>query len=181
MLHEISGSGYAGAAILAAGIAFAVPRRFWLFSIAGPVAAIFAANLVLHYFFATRQLIFVLPALALLFVSGTTDPRRGKAAWLLAAFLAASIYEDIQWFRKPRENWQAAADAVQREVASGACVQFAGDSAPVYEFFYPSLAQHHCEGAPAHVVTGTSTYVSTPPPAGRVLDFNGPRVIVQQQ
>lgn len=183
LLHEIAGSGYAGTAILAVGIALAVPRRFWLLSIAGPIVAVFAANAVLHYFFATRQLIFILPALALLFVSGTTEPRkaaRGKGtSLLLIAFLAASVYEDIQWLRKPRENWQAAADAIQREVAQGACVKFQGDSTPVYEYFHPSFAQHHCTGPSGYIVNGTSSYVSGSQPTGRILDFNGPRVIVQ--
>ena len=178
MLHEISGSGYAGTAILLVGIALAVRHvsRFWLLGIAVPVIAVFAANATLHYFFATRQLIFILPALALVFTLGGNR-------LLLAAFLAASLYEVIQWLRKPRENWQAAADAVQREVGAGACVKFVGDSTPVYEFFYPSLAQHHCSGASNYVVVGTSSY-ATPtqgPVVGRLLDFNGPQVIVDKQ
>jgi mannosyltransferase len=190
ILHEISGSGYPGTAILLVGIALSLRRsqRFWLIGVAIPIIAVFVANATFHYFFAARQLIFILPALTLLFAYGITEPRlsgRGQAARiLLVAFLAASLYEDVQWFRKPRENWQAAADAINTEVSKGACVQLLGDSTPVYEFFYPSLAQHHCEGQSAYVVVGTSAYVA---PAARPVrsastrDFNGPRVIVEKR
>jgi mannosyltransferase len=178
-LHEISGSGYVGTAILLAGIAltFRRPQPFWLASVAVPVIGVFVANATFHYFYATRQLIFILPAFALLFT-------RGGNRLLLMAFLAASLYEDVQWFLKPRENWQAAADAIQSEVEAGACVKFLGDSTPVYEYFHPSLAQHHCNGPSDHIVVGTSAYVI--PTDGPVVgdlpfssrDFNGPAVIV---
>jgi hypothetical protein len=168
LAHEISGSGYAGTAILLLGVGLAARsgQRFWLASAAVPLVGVFAANAALHYFFATRQLIFIVPALALLFT-------KGAGRWLVAAFLAASLYEDVQWFRRPREDWQAAADAIQREVSQGACVVFQGDSTPVYEFFYPSFAQHHCSGTDAYTVTGTSPYEA----AG---GFDGPRVIVSK-
>jgi hypothetical protein len=153
LAHEISGSGYVGTGILLAGIVPAVhrPQWVWLACVAIPLVGVFAANAALHYFFATRQLIFILPALALLFTKGANR-------LLIAAFLAASLYEDVQWFRKPRENWQAAADAIQREVSQGACVKFQGDSTPVYEFFYPSFAQRHCAGTESYTVTGSSVY-----------------------
>jgi uncharacterized membrane protein len=178
-LHEISGSGYAGAAILFAGIALALRRAqpFWVLSVTIPVAAVFVTNAMVHYFFATRQLIFLIPALALLFVLG-------GSRLLLMAFLAASIYEDIQWFRKPRENWQAAADVIQREVTGGACATFLADTTPVYLFFHPQLAGQVCRGSEDRIVIATSPYIPSrnyAPPNLTLKSgqsFNGPRVEV---
>jgi uncharacterized membrane protein len=178
-LREISGSGYAGAAILLAGIALTWKRAqsFWLLNISIPVIAVFAANAALHYFFATRQLIFVVPALALLFTLGGDR-------LLLIAFLAASLYEDFNWFRKPRENWQAAADVIEREVSTGACVTFLADTTPVYLFFHPQLAQHVCTSPQDRVVIATSPYIPSTnyAPLGLTLkseqSFNGPRIEV---
>lgn len=181
-LHEIGGSGYWGAALLAAGAylgfrKLTTDRRFWLLCAAVPLLAVFVANNLLHYFFAVRQTIFILPALTLAFA-------RSGSRCLIAAFLAASLFQDVQWFRKPREDWHAAADVIQREVNAGACVKFLGDSTPVYEYFYPSLAQHHCTGPTNHIVVGTSSYVfrDTDPGLGDLpvtrRDFNGPAVLV---
>jgi hypothetical protein len=180
LLHEVSGSGYPGTAILLAGISltFRRPRPFWLLGIAIPIIAVFIANLALHYFFATRQLVFILPALALLFTLG-------GSRLLLIAFLVASLYEDVQWFRKPRENWQAAANAIEREVAQGACVTFLGENSDrIYEFFQPSLAAHTCSGTQRRIVIATSPYVESrdyAPPGLRLISresFNGPGVEV---
>jgi len=188
VLHEISGSGYAGTAILLIGVALGLrrtsePRNFWLICVIALPLAVFASNAALHYFFATRQLIYVLPALALLFTLGAESTRNyGKV--LLVAFLAASLYEDIQWFRKPREDWQAAADALQREVTGGACVTFLADTTPVYLFFHPQLAAHVCSGPQDRVVIATSPYIpsSNYAPPGLTLkseqSFNGPRIEV---
>ena len=178
-LREISGSGYVGTAILLGGIALTQrrPQSFWLLLIVIPVIAVFAANSTLHYFFATRQLIFILPALALLFTLG------GNRV-LLVAFLSVSLYADVQWFRKPRENWQAAADAIDKEVTNGACVKFLNDTTPVHLFFHPQLAEHICSAPKDRVVIATSPYIQTHDyaPPGLSLksqqSFNGPGVEV---
>ncbi len=145
LLREISGSGYIGLAILAAGAYFARrvvhTKPLWLWAII-PIALTLAANTAFHYFFATRQVIYVLPALALLFAAGTE--RLGKPGCiLLAAFLVASIYEDGKWFRRPHENWQAAAEHA-RKLMPDSCVQFTGDSAQLFEYSHPEFAQHRC-------------------------------------
>ena len=194
-LHEISGSGYTGTAILLIGVALGLrratePRHFWLISALALPLAVFAANTAMHYFFATRQLIYILPSLTLLFTLGTHST--GKYGnLLLVAFLAASLYEDIQWFRKPREDWQAAADAIQREVSRGACVQFLGDSTPVFLFFHPDLSTHTCTAASDRIALAITPYSESRdyPAAAASLttralmkqseqSFDGPRVEV---
>ena len=162
-------------------------RNFWLICLIAIPLAVFTTNAALHYFFATRQLIYILPALALLFTLGT-EPRpsgSGQAGkLLLLTFLAASLYEDVQWFRKPREDWQAAANALQREVTNGACVSFLADTTPVYLYFHPQLAAHLCAGPQDRVVIATSPYIpsSNYAPPGLTLkaeqSFNGPRIEV---
>lgn len=142
LLHEISGSGYVGLAFLALGTYFARRRELWLWAII-PVVLAFAANTVFHYFFATRQVIYILPILAVLFVAGAE--KLGKPGCvLLAAFLAASLYEDVSWFRKPHENWQAAADHAASQTTPASCIQFTGDSVPIFYYFHPEFAQRRC-------------------------------------
>ncbi len=181
-LHEISGSGYLGTALIAVGVYFGIKRisegrRFWSLCAGVPLLAVFLADYALHYFFAVRQMIFVLPAAAVLFA-------RSGYGLLIAAFLGASVYTNADWFRKPHEDWGAAADVIQREVEAGACVRFLGDSTPVYEYFYPSLAQHRCNAPSDYVVVGTSSYVPATTPTGVEdlpsvkHDFNGPAVII---
>lgn len=146
LLHEISGSGYIGLTILVVGVAFARraahARMLWLW-VGIPIGLTFAANAMFHYFFATRQVIYILPALALLFVLGTEKfGRPGQI--LLAGFLVASLYENVKWFTKPHEDWQAAADHVSAKLAPDACIQFTGDSVPIIYYFHPEFAEHRC-------------------------------------
>lgn len=146
LLHEISGSGYIGLAILATGACFArraVPlAALWLWAII-PIALTLIANTAFHYFFATRQVIYILPALALLFAAGTE--RLGKPGCvLLAAFLTASLYENGRWFTRPHESWQAAAEHATAQLAPGSCIQFTGDSVQLFYYFRPELKAHRC-------------------------------------
>jgi hypothetical protein len=146
LLREISGSGYIGLAILVVGAAFARRavqlKALWLWVVI-PIALAFAANAVFHYFFATRQVIYILPALAILFVAGTEKlGRRGYI--LVAAFLVASLYENVKWFSKPHEDWQAAAHRVAELMTPASCVRFTGDSVPVFDYFDSEFAEHRC-------------------------------------
>ena len=157
-LRELSGSGYIGTAILFAGVAFGLrhplePKRFWLTCAVLPLIAVPLANIAFDYFFALRQLICIVPALALLFCAASGRP--GKL--LLYGFLAASVYSNIVWFQRPREDWSAASNAIASEVSRGACVQFVGDSQKLFVFFRPELAAHLCSvDAPRVVLAGSS-------------------------
>jgi mannosyltransferase len=151
-LRELSGSGYIGTAILIAGIAIGFrslePRKFWLTCAIVPIIAVPLANTAFDYFFAIRQLIYILPALALLL----------HGRWAIAAFLIASIYSNIIWLIRPREDWAAASAAIATEVSRGACVQFVGDSEKLFVFFRPDLASHLCAPDARRVVLAGSTY-----------------------
>jgi hypothetical protein len=165
------------------------PRHFWLSCAAVPLLGVPIANSVFHYFFAIRQMIFVLPAFALLFALGTEGARVGRV--VLIAFVAASLYEDINWFRKPREDWRAATTAVTTSVNAGACVTFVDHLEKGYVYFDPGLASHQCDAVSDNVVLAASPYgdpnayaVASRELTGRGLTmvseqtFQGPRVAV---
>lgn len=154
-LREFSGSGYIGAAILFAGIALSLRKKqpFWLVGVVVPMALIPMANIAFDYFFAIRQMIYILPACTILFMVGTES--WGKP-FLLCVFLVASIYSDVRWFQRPREDWAAAADAA----ASEPCIVFVGDSARLYTFFRPELSRSVCGPDPQRLVVAGSRYES---------------------
>jgi hypothetical protein len=154
-LREISGSGYIGTALLVGGIvrgwgwAFE-SRRFWLISAVLPLIAVPVANIAFDYFFAIRQLIYILPALVILF---SVKPRH-----FLLGFLVASLHGDVSWYLRPRENWSAASNALAEKSSQGGCVQFVGDSQKLFVFFRPELAARLCPLDAVRVVLAGSTY-----------------------
>jgi hypothetical protein len=157
-LREISGGGYIGAAILLAGIAvgWREPLNFRALWISSALLALFAvpvANIAFDYFFAIRQLIYILPALAILFC---VFPRK-----LLPVFLLVSLYSNLVWLTRPREDWSAASDLIATEVSNGACVRFVGDSEKLFAFFHPELHAHVCPFDAPRVVLAGSTYEPT--------------------
>ncbi|MEI9812115.1 MAG: hypothetical protein WDO18_05315 [Acidobacteriota bacterium] len=171
-LREISGSGYFGAAILITGIALGLRRiqlrPLWIALALVPLIAIPLANIAFDYFFAVRQVIYALPALALLFTAGTDHPRATRC--LAIAFLIASVYADVRWFTRPREDWSAAANAAVTEVNKGACIAYVADAEKLYMFFRPELAAHHCEpGAPRVILAGSTYETATHQSAARAI------------
>jgi hypothetical protein len=154
-VREITGSGYAGFALLAAGVVLGLRRRIesrnlWIALAFVPLIAAPLANIAFDYFFAIRQVIYALPAFAILFAAGNR--------YLVAAFLVASVYADARWFTKPREDWSAAAKAALEEVHKGPCVAFVADSQKLFVFFEPELAAHRCSLESTPVVLAGSTY-----------------------
>lgn len=158
-LKELTGAGYWGTALLACGAFFGAKRTGWrspwLWWAVVPVPLVWIANAVFNYFFAVRQMIYILAPLALLFALGA-ESLRTKGRALLALFLAASLYEDVNWFRKPRENWAAAA----RSIPEQGCIMFVpADARLLYTFFRPELAAQVCAAADsAPVVLAASPY-----------------------
>lgn len=155
-LREIAGSGYIGTAILAAGIVLGLrrrvgPRSLWIALALVPLIAAPLANVAFDYFFAIRQVIYALPALAILFAAAGNR-------YLAAAFLIASVYADVRWFTKPREDWGAASQAALTEAEQGACVAFVADSQKLFAFFEPELANHVCAPHASKVILAGSTY-----------------------
>ncbi len=106
-----------------------------------------------HYFFAIRQLIFVVPPLLLLATAGlrhTWVRSRGLAAGAAAVFLLGSVIKDVRWQADHKEDWAGAA----RRIASlsqnrPGCIDFepAGDVKHYY-FFAGQLKAKSCPERP---------------------------------
>jgi uncharacterized membrane protein len=99
------------------------------------------------YFVAIRQVVFILPSMALLVCVGVESiaSRMGGRIAVVAAVavLSASLTYDVRWFSRPREDWTRAADALSRSVRSGACaLLFPERTAQIFLFFDPSLIHH---------------------------------------
>ncbi len=163
ILHELTGAGYIGTALAIIGVVAALAlgfsnRWFWLLYLLVPVVMALIADAVFGYFPAIRQIIFVLAPLALLFTVGVEAlfVRWPKAALaLVAALLIAGVIGNINFFRRPREDWSAAATIL----ASEPCVMYSpADSGPYYSFFIPELAQRNCAGDAPRVALVISPY-----------------------
>ena len=172
ILHELTGAGYAGSVLVLIGVlaGFArgfANRWFWLLYLWVPVVAALMADAAFGYFPAIRQIIFVLSPLALLFTVGVEAlfARWPKAALALAAaILIAGVIGNINFFRRQREDWRAAAAIL----ASEPCVMYSpADSGPYYWFFIPELAQRVCVGAAPRVALVISPYALNNDFAGR--------------
>jgi hypothetical protein len=94
-------------------------------------------------------MIYVLAPLAVLFALGCGAMGGWAGRALVAAFLAVSVYADAQWLTRPREDWTAAAAAVEKHVQLGSCVIFVPhDAAVPYTFFRPDLDVKKCLDMP---------------------------------
>ena len=139
VLREISGGGYIGSILLLALAAYGFLRmerkqaQLLALIVAVPIAGAFALDFAFGYFFAIRQAIFVLPALALLASAGRPV--------LIVPLLAASLVSDVRMFLRPRDDWALAARTLR---ATGSCiVTVPPTSLGLYTFFEPLRA---CSG-----------------------------------
>ncbi len=155
ILKELTGTGYIGTAIVLSGIFFALrsgfkhrgrERQFWLLYLGVPILGVLVADIVFIYFVAIRQIIVVLAPLALLFAAGVESLNRRAGAILSAALVIATLAGNVSFFRRPRENWRAAAVLLAAEK----CVVYSpADSPRLYAFFIPQLAERVCTPANA--------------------------------
>ena len=159
LFREVAGAGYWGSGLLLILCVMAIrgkSRRtgFLLLLIGIPVFLALAADALFGYFVATRQILWVLPAIALLAAQGIE--RNYRVGLPLTALLAAfCLWQSFRYFTAPHENWQVAADALASEVRKGACmVVVPREQAYSYEFFRPELANAGCP-APRTVVAFT--------------------------
>lgn len=117
-----------------------------LIAIAGPVAE----DSLQNYFFAARQILFALPALAILAAIGFTSILRGNrfaALALLSVFGAAALISDASFQINRKEDWRTAAKAVAEVSSHGYCILPAVDlsgAVELYSVFIPSLASTAC-------------------------------------
>lgn len=140
--HELTGAGFAGAALAAIAIVAALiwspldkPEKiFWMLYLAVPLVLVPAADAHFGYFLAVRQMIFVLVPVSIL-IAACFDVRGW--GWVLPlALLGAMLYEDVRWIRRPGEGWEAAAAQLKR----ASCTVFVpGGAQTMYVYFEPQL------------------------------------------
>lgn len=169
VLREISGGGYLCSLTLLALAAIGVnrSRRIVLVCcIVIPVLLAVVADAAFNYFFAIRQLIFVLPPILLLATAGVEylyHVRKPLAAVLTGIFFGAALVKDVRWQMDAKEDWQRAAARLKDRVGASGCVEFHPPrDAFAYYFFEPSLRSLTCNSQtrlePAYVAT--SPYAS---------------------
>jgi 4-amino-4-deoxy-L-arabinose transferase-like glycosyltransferase len=187
MLREISGGGYVaslsliGAAALGWRRADPLARRLLLGSVISGIVCAIAADAISGYFFAVRQVLFVLPAVLLLATAGLPRPRR---EWwqrgLLAIFLVASLAKDARYFRSPGEDWPGAARALLAATSHGACaVVPSPEPKEMYQIFEPGLSGRFCNASdaagPVAIVQNRYTLASSLEETIRALAARGYR------
>ncbi len=171
IVKELVGFGYLGTLLIAVpaflGWRALDPERrsLWALLIAIPILGAIAGNLAFGYFFASRQFIWVLVPLSILAARGFENAHWVAARCWAVALVAASLYADVQAFRRPREDWEAAASAITAKLAeSRGCLMLAPPrSLDMYLFFEPALKESLCGTAldPARpVVLAYSPYES---------------------
>jgi nitrate reductase NapE component len=162
LFRELVGGGYWGSGLLSILFIAAMPpwrgRSRWVtllvLLIVVPSLLAIMADGAFGYFVATRQIMWVLPSVAVLAALGMERMRRaGLAVGVL--FAAVCIWQDVRFFSGPKENWKVAADAISAEVSRGAClVVVPAEELRSYAFFRPELAHTVCP-APSTVVAFT--------------------------
>ncbi|WP_031497677.1 glycosyltransferase family 39 protein [Bryobacter aggregatus] len=177
ILRELTGAGYLGALCLIGLAGYGLRqgamrlefRRLLLVSSILPIFCVVSVDATFSYFLAIRQMSFILPPLVLLAAEGLSgilqSPRRKLGLALLGLLLLIFMIANVQWLRKPRENWAlAAATMHQSQVEHAACtVAVPATTLPVYALFEASLLERACtpDRVPAgNVVLATSPYAS---------------------
>jgi hypothetical protein len=159
VLKELAGGGYIGSIVLLALAATGAKRLltkslgaayllvFWLVA---TIALPLIGNTLFHYFFAARQIIFALTPLCLLAGLGIEEvsAQHKKVAIGVAALVAGvCLFNDVNLFLKPRENWRTAAARLKRLSGPDSCIIFIpADSLDLYLVFDPTLARDRCQG-----------------------------------
>jgi hypothetical protein len=157
VLHEISGTGYLGTALVTAGVVAGLrsdrvragERSFWLFYLVFPIAGALAGDIAFGYFVAIRQMIFVIAPMTLLFAAGCewlAERSAPAGALVMVALMGASLYEDARLFLARREDWQGAARLLVENTNQNGCVFFIPqNSADVYAYLEPGLKTRECD------------------------------------
>jgi len=170
IVKEMFGLGYVGTLLILIPAWFGwrtlAPERrsFWILLFAVPIAGAIAGNLAFGYFFASRQFIVVLLPLAVLASLGFEHfPRRAAASIWAIALLAASMYEDVHAFRRPREDWQTTTAALEKIASEKhACVlPIPARSLFIYRYYRPDFPKLICPtDAAGSIVLALSPYES---------------------
>ncbi len=150
LFRELAGANYWGSGILLILSLIALPLRkpvaLLLILIFTTISLALAADKVFDYFIATRQMIWVLPAVAVLASLGLEkNPRIGAS--LAALLVLVCIAQSFRYFTQPKENWDLAAERISAETARGACLTVVpAEERETLAFFRPDLVKSACDG-----------------------------------
>ncbi len=167
-IRELGGGGYFCSVPLLILATIGVIKTKDLRLLAPSLAALIgplAADAVMGYYFAGRQLIFALPFLVLLATSAVAHAPKWTSAALLIPLVAASIKYDFRQATVAREDWQTPA---QKLSSSGGCVYvWSPDQLQYLQVYEPSLKQCDISKSPGEILY-VSTRYSPPidPPRG---------------
>jgi uncharacterized membrane protein len=171
VLHELTGSGYVGTVLLTLGVALAFMRHsedrtglatFFAVYALVPALLIPVADVVFYYFFAMRQMIFILPPLFVLFTVGALHSGRGIGRCLLIAITITFLYGDVNWMTRPHEDWDAAGAAATAVLADpNACAIVIPElNGSAFLFAHPNLRARACSDFKKTMVLAISPYDS---------------------
>ncbi len=151
VLHELTGGGYVSALclLMLAGFGLirgampALAHRLLVFTAIACIVGPLTGDLLFQYFFAGRQFLLAMPALALLAAHGFgqlwTRSRLLAAATALAFFAIAAV-KDYQNATIPKDDLAVSADAVAARLTADSCVMTAPAwSRDYYPFFRPGV------------------------------------------
>ena len=154
ILRELSGGGYLlTGALLALSLGgfrriqmSKSAKRLLLLWIVVPVPLAILGNLLFHYFFATRQLFFIIPPLCLLATEGIRALQNGWRPVVAVTLAAVACVYDVRWFSHSKEDWSLPAAQARRVVVPGTCVlavpKAAADFYRLYEPSLPFCSEH---------------------------------------
>ena len=152
LFREFAGAGYWGSAMLAglccaySGRLRSEVRSLLLLMIAAILVGGLAADALFHYFIASRQFLWALPAVAILAAPAADHTR---ARWLGFALLLICAVYSVKYFSRTDEDWPRAVKAITAETGRGACFRAAPSNArAMYAYYAPQLAEEpgDCEG-----------------------------------
>lgn len=118
-----------------------------------------------NYFFATRQVIYMVPFLLLLAAEGAAtlwERHRSLTIVLVMAFSVASVTKDYHHLADHNENWDRLSTALIRGV-DGGCILLPTEETPViaaiYRTFRPEISDRLCSSRLApHVIMPVHSY-----------------------
>ena len=142
-------------------------RRLLWISILLPIAGAVVGDAIGSYFFAARQIIFIIPGIALLATEGCgrlLENRARLGLALTALLVAALAVQDARALTRPREDWALASQALRAQAGGEGCVMTAPqDWDWLYRFFAPAPASWLCglgPGQAKRVVLAITPYTS---------------------
>ncbi|HVW10873.1 MAG TPA: hypothetical protein VHC90_19940 [Bryobacteraceae bacterium] len=145
LFREFAGAGYWGSGLLLILCAMSARHSRFLASWIGvTVLLAILADAASGYFVAARQILWILPGVAIAAALGVEKrPRAGRG--VLAVLAAVCVWFSIRYFTAPHDDFGKAANTLMAEVRQGACVAVVpAYDRSLYEFFRPEIASANC-------------------------------------